>query len=312
MITTTSITPQLLEKGLNEVFMHGYNQSSIGQIMSDRVFKFQNLSNGLQETDAAYAGIGLFDTIGENENVPLDFVTELGTTTYDIDIFSKGVGFSYKHKLGNRYDLFKDNVNMLAKRARQTQEINRFAVLRNSTSTLGYDGKALCATDHPTYVGTTSNLVNAAVSYESIKTAIQAFRDQVDYRGVPMPEDPHTLICPSDIWDDVVEFVGAENLPGGGAGDGDRNEVSFLATKFPGLRVVWTPYIGTSSVWSGGSNSHAYLISDSHKMKVLTREAINTWMTPWQDNDNIVTEFKAKYAETAGFSDWLGIVRVGA
>lgn len=310
MATTTSIAPALLEKGLNEVFLHSYSKTSVGKILSDSIFKFTNLTSGIQEKDVAYAGVGRFGVLGEQENIPRDEITELGSTIYDIDIFAEGVDFSYKMKLGNRYGDFMEQVSKLGQAARDTQEANRFEVIRKSTVTVGYDGKALCASDHPTATGTESNLVSSAVSYDSIKAGIKLFQERRDYRGLSISEDPTILLCPSAMWDEVVEITGAVNMPGGAAGDGDRNEVNFLSTKFPGLRVVWTPYIGAKE--SGGSDTHVYLISDSHKMKVFTREAINTWMSPWKDNDDIVTKFNAKYAEAAGFSDWLGIVRIGA
>ena len=300
MSITTSITPTMLEKGLNEVFSQRYGMTAQGMLRSSDLFKFTTLTQGIQEKDLATSGVGRFPIHGEEENVNKDTAQELGSTTYDIDIFANGVDISYKMMLGNRYDKAMEDVADLGDMAKDTQEFNRFAVLRNATTTTGYDGVALCATTHPLETGTASNFVNTAFSYDTLKEMVQLFNKAKNYRGGSIADDPEMLIVPAELWERAVEITEAELIPGSA-----NNDVNFFSKKFPGMKVKWCPYIGAEH---GGSNTKFYMTSRRHKMKVFVREALNTWMTPWDKNENIVTSFKAKYAEVAGFSDWRGVV----
>ena len=305
MPNTTGVTPGLLLKGLNEVFYQNYLTSPAGMITSDEIFKFTTIDRGMTETDLALAGVGEFTTFGEQQNIPKQEVKERGTTVYQMDLFANGFDVSYKMLLAD--EAGRNTIDMaaeLGRAARTTQEKNRLAVLRLAATTTGIDGKALCATDHPlANGGTYGNLVATAFSYKTVKDMLQVLRQQQNYQGLAMPEDGAILVTGTALYDEAIEITKAEGIPGSA-----NNDASFLSRAFPGLRVGYNPYLDATY---GGSDTKFYILAPSRKLKVFIREGINTWMNDWNENANIVTKYNAKYAETAGFSDYYGVVQGG-
>ena len=304
MSNTTGITPTLLEKGLNEVFYQNYSKLSIGEITSADLFKFSTFDSGISATDLALAGVGKFQILSEDANIRRDVVRERGSTLYEADIYDNGFDISYKMLLA---DATGRNVipqaAELGLAGKATQELNRFSVLRNAAVTLGLDGVALIGTHTLATGGTFSNDVATALSYATIKAMILKLQTQLNFQGLPMGEDPKFLVVPPALFAQAIEITQAVNIPGSG-----NNDSSYISQIFPGLRVGWCPYISAAQ---GGSDTKFYMFGDSRKLKVFIREAMNTWMNPWQTQNNIVTRYNAKYAEVAGFSDWYGVVRGG-
>jgi len=308
MANTTSLTPTLLEKGLNEVFYQKYGETTLGMIMSDDVFNFNNVSIGMSETDLALAAISEFLVTEEQANLNRDEVLERGSTIYQHDIYSNGFDISYKMLLADETGQnMIEQAAQLGQAARQSQEKQRMGVLRNGGTTIGLDGVPLFSDSHPLADGTTqdNNVAFNTNLYTTIKDMMSVLRQQVQYNGdLSIAKDPSMLICTEDNFDSVIEVVEAENIPNAT----NNNEINFISKKFPGLKVGWNPYLGTRF---GGEDKDLFMVTDktNHKLKVMVREGINTWLNPWTENDNIVTKYNAKYVESSGFSDYLGTVK---
>jgi len=134
---------------------------------------------------------------------------------------------------------------------------------------------------------------------------MSALRSQRQYRGdLSIAVDPAILLCTEANFAEVIEVVDAINIPNAS----NNNEVNFLSRKFPNLKVGYQPYLGTIY---GGNDKDLFLFADKmdHYLKVIIREALNTWDKNWNESNNLDREFNAKYVETFGFSDYLGTVR---
>ena len=298
--TTTALTPNTLKEGLREVFNDGFQlETEANQANSIEIFGF-DASKKAEETYQKVSGVGEFGVVAEGSDTPVVSRKELLDTSFQASTFRKAVGITYEQLQDQLYPQMKDNVEQLGIAARYTQEKNRFAVIRNILSTLGADGKPLAATDHPLRDGTQSNLVSGALSLDKLKEMVELFRTQKDYEGKIVPSIPRILLTSPANHAEVLELTKSKLKAGT-----NHNDLSYFSEVFPGLQVKFSPFVGSAV---GGSDTGVTLIGNYHKLKVVVRESINTWMVPWKIKSDLVTEFGAKYRESVGFADHVGVV----
>lgn len=87
----------------------------------------------------------------------------------------------------------------LGRSLRATEETDCASVIKNGFSNVGYDGKPLFATNHPLTSSskTVSNLINLALTDESLKLALTAMRTQPDEAGIVIAASAKQLVvCP--------------------------------------------------------------------------------------------------------------------
>lgn len=303
---TRALTPELEEKGLNKVFAREYGRSVKGKVRSSDVFNIETHTIGLTETDLALAAVSEFGPTAEQRNINKDEVLQRGTTLYEHELYTNGITQSYKQVKGDETGTnMVRRVSQLAKAGRETQEKKRFGVLRDNPIVL--DGKTLFATDHPLADSSSqSNDISFTTDiYTTIKLMMSALRSQRQFKGdLSIAVDPVMILCTEANYDEVIEVVAAKNA----IQSTDDNATNFIRTIFPGLSIGWNPYLGTQY---GGNDKDLFMMADKmdHELKVMLREAINTWTKGWEMADNLDREFNAKYMESFGASDYLGLVR---
>lgn len=307
MVNTTGVTPGLLIKGLNEVFWQEYDKTTTGRIKSNEVFNMQSVDRGMSETDVALAAVSEYQITEEQGNINRQLVKERGQTLYQHDILTSGFDISYKMLLADETGQNSiDQAAQLGRAGRESQDKKRFSILRDNVL-IGLDGKTLFAPDHPLAKGGTQSneIAFNATLYQTIKDVQRVLRDQKQFNEeLSIGSDGEMLIATSANWAEIIEVTDAEHIPN----STNNNEINFISKKFPGLKVRWTPYLGSEF---GGTDNKFIMLSGktNHKLKVLTRESLNIWMNDWKEHDNIVSRFNAKYVESFGFSDYLGTVR---
>ena len=137
-----------LEPGLNALFGLEYNQyenehSEVYETeTSDRAFEEEVMLSGFAEAPVKSEGSG----------VAYDQAQEVYTARYTHETIA--LAFSLTEE-ANLYDrLASRYTKALARSMAQTKQIKAADILNNAfTTSLGGDGKALCATDHPTLGG---------------------------------------------------------------------------------------------------------------------------------------------------------------
>lgn len=166
---------------------------------------------------------------------------------------------------------------------RQTVERDCATVLDNAfdSNEAIYDGKALCANDHPNYGsqgGTQSNLAIGALNDENLRQGIILFRDQKDETDKEIMARPTKLIIRHN--QQFVASVILQSSQVSGTANNDKNPL-------PNLRVVDLDYMTNENSW--------FLQGENHQLA-------HRW--------RVQPEFKKKpFLEDNQAQKWLGYFR---
>jgi len=303
MALSIAFSPETIEEGLNEVFYQAYEaQAAPGLATIEDVFRVAP-SNKHSEYDLRIAGVGEFPVKGEVGNIAEDYEEEKYKTTYNYVEFANSVPVSYAYLNDQLYSIVKDKVGRLGIAARHTMYKNAFKILQraNNTSYLGADGVQLVDGAHPAEDGQThSNVLTGNFSYANLKTAIQMLMEQQDDRGILIPQVPELLVVATAKFGEATETVGTELTP-----NDANNSFNYVSKIFPGLRVVHSPYIGASM---GGNDNNWFVLGSGRKLKKFVRFPLQTWMNDFQQSRSMTSYFNAHYGESAGWSDYIGVV----
>lgn len=303
MNINTGITPNTLLEGLREVFSDSFKENvETHQATSKDVFNFYSSRKNAEDFQKV-SGVGRFTAVAEEDPTPIVKRDEIMKTNFLHTTFRKGVGISYEALEDQLYNEMKDHTEQLAISARETQEFNRFAVIRNITSTNGADGVPLADNDHPLSGGATQdNLVTGAVTETTLESMFQIFREMRDYTLKQFISSPALLLCAPKNHPEVMRLTKSK-LQANTA----NNDLNYFSEVFPGVQVKFSPYVGAVA---GGSDTGVTLIGKRHKLNTVIREKIRTWMNKWDESSDIVTKFNALYRESVGFADFVGVVHL--
>jgi len=303
MNINTTITPNTLLEGLREVFTDSLKEEvEPMQATSKDIFNFY-ASRKNSEDFQKVSGVGRFTAVAEEDPTPIVKRDEIMKTNFSHSTFRKGVGISYEALEDQLYNEMKDNVEQLAISARETMEFNRFAVIRNIAITNGADGVPLASNSHPLSGGQTQdNLITGAITETVLESAFQLFREMKDYTLKQFISAPKILLTAPANHAEVMRLTKSK-LQANTA----NNDLNYLSEVFPGVRVMFSPYIGVAA---GGSDTGVTLIGKRHKMNTVVREKLRTWMNKWDESSDIVTKFNALYRESVGFADFVGVVHM--
>jgi len=126
-------------------------------------------------------------------------------------------------------------------------------LLKNPTQ---LDGKPLFCTQHKNLLMGAAS----ALSFESLKKAIQLYLDQVDADGQPISIEPKFLLVPTALKHLAIELTrGATLITAGGSDNVVRPALNILADE--NLQVVSSPYLANSA-YEGASANAWYLFGD--------------------------------------------------
>lgn len=300
---SSALNPETLLEGLNEVFFDTYGKKMPPAYATlEDIFKTENSSKA-QEFDLEMKGVGEFPERGELEDINEDFVSEKYKTTYTHAEFDNSVPVSKRYMDDNLYGIVKNLVTELAIAAKHTQYKTAFSVLNNgfSTSFLGADGQPLFDTDHPRDYGTDlSNKLTDKLSSEAVlDEAIQMLAEQNSHSGTLIPNVPKTLLVAPKNFARAVKLTEAKLEP-----FSNNNAPNIFSSKY-NITVKQSPYLATSQ---GGNDDAWFLFSEMHYLKRFVREALNTWVTPWDQSRKKVAYYNAAYRESSGWSSPIGVI----
>lgn len=180
-----------------------------------------------------------------NSQIQYDSFNPLYETTFTHKEYAKGIAIERKLWDDDRLGNIKRRAAGLGLEYGQTRATHAASVFVNafSSSYLGADGKALCATDHPTRPDDSTSISNkgtTALSYAAVKSTLQAGRRLKNDRQVPFPVFYNTLIVPVELEETAREILGASGKPG--TADNDANAIGNLS-------VVADPYLTDTNNW---------------------------------------------------------------
>jgi len=284
-----------LEPGLNALFGLEYKnyENQHTQIYSiessDRAFEEEVMESGFGEAPVKTEGAG----------VSYDQAQEVYTARYTHETIALAFSLPEEAVEDNLYDrLSARYTKALARSMAQTKQIKAAAVLNNAfTTSIGGDGVALCATNHPTLSGPnlSNTLATAAdlseTSLEQSLIDIAAFTDE---RGLKIAVQGLKLIIPKELMFTADRIM--KSTLRVGTADNDVNAIRNMG-------MVPQGYVVNNFL----TDPDAFFIKTDapNGMKMFERVSMKTGFEGDFDTGNV--RYKARERYSFGFSDPRGI-----
>ena len=158
-----------------------------------------------QYKSAGFSGFAAMPEVGEGAPAAMDTAIQRGTATKDVIDYALGFKVSRKFQRNDaggsnpNWGLISGWANSLGLSAAETLRVTGANILNrafNSSFTIGYDSKELCATDHSTAGSTEQNELTTAadLTNSSLDEALYTMRATVDYRGLHAGIVPDLLV----------------------------------------------------------------------------------------------------------------------
>ena len=284
-----------LEPGLNALFGLEYKnyENEHTQIYtvesSDRAFEEEVMESGFGEAPVKTEGSG----------VAYDQAQEVYTARYTHETIALAFSLTEEAVEDNLYDrLSARYTKALARSMAQTKQIKAAAVLNNAfTTSIGGDGVALCATNHPTLSGPnlSNTLATAAdlseTSLEQSLIDIAAFTDE---RGLKIAVQGLKLIIPKELMFTADRIM--KSTLRVGTADNDVNAIRNMG-------MVPQGYVVNNFL----TDPDAFFIKTDapNGMKMFERVSMKTGFEGDFDTGNV--RYKARERYSFGFSDPRGL-----
>ena len=284
-----------LEPGLNALFGLEYKnyENEHTQIYtvesSDRAFEEEVMESGFGEAPVKTEGAG----------VAYDQAQEVYTARYTHETIALAFSLTEEAVEDNLYDrLSARYTKALARSMAQTKQIKAAAVLNNAfTTSIGGDGVALCATNHPTLSGPnlSNTLATAAdlseTSLEQSLIDIAAFTDE---RGLKIAVQGLKLIIPKELMFTADRIM--KSTLRVGTADNDVNAIRNMG-------MVPQGYVVNNFL----TDPDAFFIKTDapNGMKMFERVSMKTGFEGDFDTGNV--RYKARERYSFGFSDPRGL-----
>lgn len=287
-----------LEPGLNALFGLEYknyeNQHEQIYTMetSDRAFEEEVMESGFGEAPVKNEGAG----------VAYDQAQETYTARYTHETIALAFSLTEEAIEDNLYDrLSARYTKALARSMAQTKQIKAAALLNGAfTTSIGGDGKALCAVDHPTLSGPDMRntlSTQADLSETSLEQAMIDIAGFTDERGLKIAVQGLKLIIPKELMFVADRLLESSLRPGTA-----DNDINALRNK----GMLPQGYVVNNFL----TDPDAFFIKTDapNGMKGFTRVAMKTGFEGDFDTGNV--RYKARERYSFGFSDPRGLFGV--
>ena len=284
-----------LEPGLNALF--GLEYKEYAQEWTE-IFETETSDRAFEE-EVMLAGFSNAAVKPEGQGVQFDDAQETFTARYTNETIALAFAITEEAIEDNLYDrLASRYTKALARSMASTKNIKGAAVLNNAfdANFAGGDGKALCATDHPTLAGSFANELTTAAelnetSLEQSLIDIAAFTDE---RGLKIAAQGTKLVIPSALQFTADRLMNSAGRVG--TADNDINAIRNMGMISGGYTV--NHYLTNAKKF--------FIITDVPTgLKHFNRSPIKTSMEGDFDTGNV--RYKARERYVFGFSDPRGI-----
>lgn len=169
--------------------------------------------------DQMYSTLGMLQRKSEGDSVRFDKMSQRWGKRYSPTAYALGINITHEAIAdGTALDKAQMALTELGRASAELANTlaHDYLNLAFGTTNVGGDGKELCATDHPTDDGTTSNelAVPAALSEASLRQMFIEMADMTDLRGNRLLVKPRKLIVPRDLMFDAEVILKSEYKPG--------------------------------------------------------------------------------------------------
>lgn len=213
-------------------------------------------ADGNNVTVQTFAGIGRWTKKDELAN-PLEQTFKLGdliVTTFDP--FATEIVMSREQVDDSKYNEVENMVKDAGHAGRDTVEGEAVKLLDNAFTagaTAIYDGKALCASDHPNRGsggGTQSNLATGPLTDANLRSAIILFRKQKDENGKKILARPAKLVVHQAQQFAAATILQSEKVTG--TANNDKNPL-------PSLQIVLSDFMASETAY--------FLLGKRHQLR---------------------------------------------
>ena len=255
-------------------------------LTSDRAF----------EEDVLATGLGLPSRMPQGTAVTYDDMGQGGYIRYTHSTY--GLGFIVTKEAvedGQSGVVVKKKATALKRSMLYMQDLIAADVLNNAfdSTVVGFDGKSLCASDHPLRSGgTLSNKpsVDVDLSESALEDARVSLMSFTDDRGIKIPVMIKRLITSPSLTGDVVRLMNSSQRVG--TADNDASTVKSLGLIPEHVELI---HLTDSDAW--------FLQTDiPDGLKFFVRRAIQ--LTDDSDHDTDNAKYKATMRLSTGFSDF--------
>jgi phage major head subunit gpT-like protein len=234
----------------------------------DKVSTVKNSKRAYEES-AYYGGLGLMTEKPEGENISYDDFIQGPTKRWTHKTYGLGVRITEEAIEDCLYDSvpteMTDMVKELGRVGKETLEVLVNDMYNSGVSTattprLAGDGVAVFSASHLLLNGGTwSNLASAsaAIGTTSMQTALAAFENTVDDRGLQQVLVPKYLMVPPAIEGKARELLQSTYTPGDA-----NNSINWIKAS-RGLELVVNPYLTSTTAW--------YLIAEQNPIITFMR-----------------------------------------
>ena len=280
-----------------KIFFDSYNEVPM---IYKGIFRTEKMDMKTQ----SYPHLGAFGLWQENQEgnkFNHDKFDEGEKAVFEARRFDKAYQLTWELVQDDLYNVFKGigkggSAKGLGRSLRATEETDTANVILNGFSNVGYDGKALFAKDHPLINSslTCSNLIEGALTDESLKAALTLMGLQKDEAGIPIvAKATQLVVCPE------LEFTAkaiVNSILQSGTNNNDVNTI-------PNLKVVVWNYLsdptGLTKPWFIQDTSLDNLLFLRREEPIFDSERIQDQM---DYNMFGYTRFDT------GYCDWRGLV----
>lgn len=292
MVLVSGQFPQFVDFDpvLTDIFYNQYQRElGAGGVMS--IFAMRNSSKA-KETDIQVGGFRdpkLFTGKVEYTDVERGYEIE-----YDFDELISGFQITRKMRDDMQYDgIFASASEMATSFARKRRK-DAASVLNNgaSSSYLGFDGKALFASDHPrsrTDSTSVSNLNTLALTSANLETAVLAMQGFKDDLGEEITIIPDTLIVGRSLRKTALEITGSPQVP-----ENANNAINVQAGNW---NVIVDPYLTSTTAW--------WIVDSSMSRRFLKwYDRVGVEFAGMQDFETMVWKYRGYARYGFGWSDF--------
>lgn len=280
---------------IDEAFFEAWDE------MPEQWSRYLRAETSLQhnETYQSFAGTTNWQVKNEMQNANQDtfnlgdlIVTE--HTPYGVEIVMSREMIDDSEYNKGVFKIVEDMTRDAGHAGRNTVEQNSVGVLDNAFTTAQYDGKAMCASDHPYrktgLAGTQSNLASGPINDVNIKAGINLFNSLNDEAGKRLMMSPTKFITHKDNqWDTQTVFQSSQRS---GTANNDKNVL-------PDMEFVYLNFIASKTAW--------FLQAPQHKMIHFFR-AKPEFVKRKYMNPNGSQSWDGYFRESTVIRNWRGVV----
>ena len=288
---------QLLTPIHKKIFFDSYNEVPLKY---KKMFKVEKMTKK-DQTYPHLGAFGLWEQNQEGENFNEDDFSQGNVASFEAKRYDKSYIVTWELMQDDQYNVFRGigkggSAKGLGRSLRATEETDTANVILNGFSNVGYDGKALFASDHPLIDSTrkVSNIIIGGLTDANLKGALTLMRGQTDEAGIVISASAKQLVvCPA------LEFTAKAIVNSILQSGTDYNDVNTV----PNLEVVVWDYLNDPT-----GEMTPWFIQDTSldNLLFLRREE------PWFDSERIQARVDYRmFGYTrydTGYCDWRGLV----